>query len=125
MRGINGNRGHSSVKESGNLNLSCIKFLLISNSIMVGVDRHRNGNSKLVAEGIDEHCHIPVVHCAIGFCTSFRFCDLDHNGSVSPLGGLEGSSNDKLISAVCSHCNRSPFSNHGSIYQFSAPDQVF
>src|SRR4030043_1101161 len=102
MRGVHGKRGSSCLKEGRNLNLSGGKVLLLSNSIMVGMDRYRDSNSKFVANAIDQHGNIPEVHRAIGFCASFRFCNLDNNRGIGPLGGHQDTPDDKLISAVCS-----------------------
>ncbi len=90
---------------------------------MVGMDGDRNGDAELVAEGVDDARHVPVIDRAVGFLAPFRLGDLDDERGVGPLGGLEGAADDKIVPSVAGHGNGMSLGDHGPVYHLAADDE--
>ena len=87
---------------------------------MVGMDRHRHGDAQFVANGIDMHGNVVEIDRAI---VALRPGNLDDQGRIGALGGLQGAADDKTIAAVGGNGHRLALGRQGPVDHLAADDQ--
>ena len=120
---VDGDRRDPRLEHGRDLHLRRVEVLVVLDAVMVGVDGDGNRDPHLVAEGVDDARHVPVVDGAVGLLSTFRLGDLDDHRGVGPLGGPQRPPYHEEVAAVGGHGDGLPPGLHRAVDHLPADDQ--
>jgi hypothetical protein len=97
MGGINGDGCYSGFKHRWYFSFGGFNILFAFQTVVIGVDRHRNGDAQFIARCVDDPSDVPIIYGAIGIGTPLRLSNFNDNRSIGSLGGFKAPLMTKLF----------------------------
>ena len=111
------------LEHGGDLDQGLREVLLVLHAVVVGVDGDGDRDAHLVAQGVDDARHVPVVHRAVGLLPALGLGDLDDDGGIGPLCRPQRATDDEGVTPVRRHRDGLALGPHRAVDDLAADDE--